>query len=247
MRIMFIIPFPFDEEGLANRAAQIPRGILNPDTAVDCMPVRNAAVVDDSYYERLIFDMYMTEAGVSAEEDGYDAVAVDTVSDCALYPLRSRLSIPVLGPGLVAYHVAAMLGKKFSILTMWDKWLHLYETNLTQYNLWPMCASIRHIDTPPDVESLFGEREQEIVERLTHEAELAIAEDGAEVIILGATTMHAAGDHMTEHLDVPVVNPGPVVLKMAETIVQLGLSHSKIGFPTPGLIQDEKFQSLMPR
>lgn len=244
MRIMFVIPFAFDGEGLANRAAQIPRQALDPDTQVDCVAVRDAAVVDDSYYERLIFDMYMTDVGVRAEDQGYDAVVVDTVSDCALYPLRSRLSIPVFGPGLVAYHVAGMLGKKFSIITMWDKWLHLYETNLTMYQLWPLCASIRHIDTPPDVEGLFGERSAEISEKLTSEAMRAVRDDGADVIILGATTMHQAGEYMRSRLPVPVINPGPVALKIAETTVKLGLSHSKIGFPAPGLIQDEKFFSL---
>jgi hypothetical protein len=30
MRIKYIVPFPFDEEGIANRAAQIPREILGP-------------------------------------------------------------------------------------------------------------------------------------------------------------------------------------------------------------------------
>jgi hypothetical protein len=46
MRIKYIIPFPFDDEGLANRAAQIPKAFLSPDTAVECVPVRNSAIVD---------------------------------------------------------------------------------------------------------------------------------------------------------------------------------------------------------
>ena len=51
MRIKFIIPFPFDDEGIANRAAQIPREILGPDTEVECVPVRNSATLIDCYYE----------------------------------------------------------------------------------------------------------------------------------------------------------------------------------------------------
>jgi hypothetical protein len=36
-----------------------------------------------------------------------------------------------------------------------------------------------------------------------------------------------------------------VAIKLAETIVQLGLSHSKAAFPSPTTIQDEKFFSLV--
>lgn len=244
MRIKFIIPFPFDDEGIANRAAQIPREILGPNTEVECIPVRNSATLVDCYYEALIFDMYITEAGLRAEEEGYDAVLMDTVSDSGLYALRSRLTIPVIGPGLVSYAVAIMLGKRFSIITMWDKWRHLYEKNLDTYHLGEKCASIRAVNIPPDVEALFAGKEEEMFEKLTAEARKAIEEDGADVILLGSTTMHQAGDYMAAHLPAPVINPGPVGIKMAETIVQLGLTHSKVAFPSPGTIIDDRFFSL---
>ena len=80
MRIKFIIPFPFDDEGIANRAAQIQRDVLGPDTQVECVPVRNSATVVADHYEAMLFDMYITEAGLRAEEEGYDAVVMDTVS-----------------------------------------------------------------------------------------------------------------------------------------------------------------------
>ena len=245
MRIKFIIPFPFDEEGIANRAAQIPREILGPNTEVECVPVRNSATMVTDYYESMLFDMYIAEAGLRAEEEGYDAVVMDTVSDSGLYALRSRLTIPVIGPGLVSYAVAIMLGKRFSIVTMWDKWRHLYEKNLDVYHLWEKCASIRAVNIPPDVEALFAGKEEEMFEKLTAEGRKAIEEDGADVILLGSTTMHQAGDYMSAHLPAPVINPGPVAIKMAETIVELGLSHSKVAFPTPPVIQDEKFFSLI--
>jgi allantoin racemase len=244
MRIKYIIPFPFDEEGIANRAAQIPSDLLGPDTEVECVPVRNSATLVDCYYEDLVFDMYITEAGLRAEEEGYDAVIMDTVSDSGMYALRSRLSIPVIGPGLVSYAVATMLGKKFSIVTMWDKWTHLYEKNLDTYRLWDKCASIRAVNIPPDVEALFEGKEEEMFGRLTDEAQRAIDEDGAGVILLGSTTMHQAGDYMAEHLPAPVINPGPVAIKITETLVELGLTHSKVDFPSPSTIIDDRFFSL---
>jgi allantoin racemase len=244
MRIKYIIPFPFDEQGIANRAEQIPKEILGSDTEVECVPVRNSATLVDCYYEALVFDMYIAEAGLRAEEEGYDAVVMDTVSDSGLYALRSRLDIPVIGPGLVSYCVAAMLGKRFSIVTMWDKWRHLYEKNLDTYHLWEKCASIRSVNIPPDVEALFAGKEEEMFEKLTAEGRKAIEEDGAGVILLGSTTMHQAGDYMAAHLPAPVINPGPVAIKITEALVQLGLTHSKVDFASPSTIIDDRFFSL---
>jgi Asp/Glu/hydantoin racemase len=244
MRIKFIIPFPFDDEGIANRAEQIPRELLGPDTEVECVPVRNSATLVDCYYEALIFDMYIVEAGLRAEEEGYDAVVMDTVSDSGLYALRSRLTVPVIGPGLVSYCVAMMLGKRFSIITMWDKWRHLYEKNLDTYHLWEKCASIRAVNIPPDVEALFAGKEEEMFEKLTAEGRKAIEEDGAGVILLGSTTMHQAGDYMAQNLPAPVINPGPVAIKITESLVELGLTHSKVDFASPSTIIDDRFLSL---
>jgi allantoin racemase len=244
MRIKYIIPFPFDEEGVANREAQIPHDLLGPDTEVECIPVRNSATLVDCYYEDLVFDMYIAEAGLRAEDEGYDAVVMDTVSDSGMYALRSRLRIPVIGPGLVSYVVGILLGKRFSIITMWDKWTHLYEKNLALYDLRQKCASVRAVNIPPDVEALFAGKEEEMFEKLTAEAQKAIEEDGAGVILLGSTTMHQAGDYMAEHLPTPVVNPGPVAIKLTEALVQLGLTHSKVDFPAPSTIIDDRFFSL---
>ena len=244
MRIKYIIPFPFDV-GQDIRSAQVPSDLLGDDTHVECVPVRNTATLVDCYYEDLIFEMYITEAGLRAEEEGYDAVVMDTVSDSGLSALRSRLTIPVLGPGLVSYAVAIMLGKRFSIITMWDQWRHLYEKNLDTYHLWGRCASIRAAGIRPDLEELLSGKEETVFPRLTEEARLAITEDGADVILLGSTTMHQAAEYMARHLEAPVINPGPVAIKMAEAMVQLGLGHSKVAFPSPAVIQDEKFFSLV--
>src|SRR3972149_3969503 len=100
--------------------------------------------------------MYIAEAAFRAEEEGYDAVIMDTVSDSGLYAMRSRLNILAIGPGLISYAVATMLGKKFSIVTMWDKWRHLYEKNLDTYHLREKCASIRAVNMPPAVEAPFA-------------------------------------------------------------------------------------------
>ncbi len=245
MRIKYIVPFPFDEVGLANREAQLPDELRTPGVDYDFVPVKNSCHNADSPYELLILDAYIAEAGLSSEDEGYDAVVMDTVSDSGLAALRSRLSIPVLGPGLVQQHVAAMLGKKFSILTMWQRWVSLYEKTMAEYGTRHFCASVRPIGVRPDQEQLLAGKEETVFAQLEEQGRLAIEEDGADVLLIGSTTMHQSVDHLRKALGVPVINPGTLTIKLAELFVQLGLSHSKRAFQVPEVIQDEKFHSLM--
>jgi allantoin racemase len=245
VRIKYIIPFAMDQASIANRDKLIPRHILDGDTSIECVPVRNHPRDGASYYETSIFDMYVTEAGLRAEAEGYDAVVMDSTTDSGLYALRSRLSIPVFGPGQLAFTVATLLGRRFSIVCYLDAHRHFYEKGLETYHLRDRCASIRTAGIQPDYETLFGEHAEEGFRVLTDTARTAIAEDGADVIILGSTTMGQAESYMRAQLPVPVVNPGPVAIKLTEAIVQLGLSHSKVAFPSPSELQDDKWFSLL--
>ena len=232
-RIKVIVPIPMDSSGVANRASQLPPEVIAPGFRPEFAAVSWGAALGDSYHDMLLMDWTVFQAGIDAEAEGYSAVVIDTVSDSGVRALRSRLSIPVVGPGECAFHMAMMLGKKFCVLTMWDEWFPLYEKTLTEYGYWPRCASLRSIKTRPDVAELLAGKEDIIFAKLKTEAEAAMAQDGADVIVLGSTTMHQSARWLAENLPIPVINPGLIAYKQAELLVQLGLSHSKKAFPFP--------------
>ena len=238
-RIKVIVPIPMDAAGVANRAAQLPPGMIAPGFRPEFAAVGWGAALGDSYHDMLLMDWTVFQAGIDAEAVGFSAVVVDTVSDSGVRALRSRLTIPVLGPGECAFQMAMTLGKKFTILTMWDEWFPLYEKTLTEYGYWSRCASLRSIKTRPDVAELLAGKEEVIFAQLKAEAEKAIAEDGADVIVLGSTTMHQSAAWLAANLPVPVINPGLIAYKQAELLVQLGLTHSKKAFPAPGVGNDQ--------
>ena len=238
-RVKIIVPIPMDEAGVANRASQLPSEVVRHGVVVDFVAVPWGAALGDSYYDTQLMDMSVFEAGLKAEEEGYDAVCIDTVSDSGMYALRSRLTIPVLGPGQAAFHVACMLGHKFSVITMWDEWFHLYKKVLSEYKLESRCASLRSINTRPDLEELLAGKEEVIFEKLENESLKAIEEDGADVIVLGSTTMHQSHGFLQEALPVPVINPGLISYKLCEIFLETGLTHSKKAFPSPQKPNDE--------
>jgi Asp/Glu/hydantoin racemase len=129
--------------------------------------------------------------------------------------------------------VALMLGERFSILIMWKRWRHLYRKTLAELDLGRRCASIRSIGVAPDNQSLLAGKEEEVFPRLLEAARLCVEEDGAEVILLGSTTMHQSHAYLSSRLPVPVINPGPLTYKLAEAALALRLKHSRKAFPTP--------------
>jgi allantoin racemase len=257
IRIKSISAFPQDEAGIARRRAKIPDGVLDEGTEVEIVGIRAAGVLlMDSHYNLALHEPFVVEAGLRSEEEGFDAVVVDTVTDIGVNALRSRLSIPVVGPGQTAYATATMLGRRFSILTRWERWRFLHDASLDAYGLRARCASIRAPSIPAEtVSALSGlnaaqaaavlEENDEYWEAFLGEAQAAIAEDGAEAIVLASMTMQRAAAFLRPRLEAPVVDPGPLALRTAESLVRLGLSHSKIGFQAPTRLHDEAFSALL--
>lgn len=147
-------------------------------------------------------------------------------------PLRSMLDIPVISPGKASMLFALMLGNRFGVLAQWDAALPRYQKAVQEYGLAAHCAAVESFDTPPDFSALMEGKEAEVFPKMKAAAERAI-DKGAEVICLGSTTMHQAAVFLADNLPVPVVNPGPLTYKLAETVLGLGLTHSRRAFPTP--------------
>ena len=246
-RIKVIVPIPMDAHGVANRRAQLSDQMIRPGFEVEFVAVKNGATLGDSYYDAALMDMFVIEAGLRAEQEGFAAVCIDTVSDSGLYALRSRLKIPVIGPGQAALHTACMLGHKFSIITMWDQWFHFYRKILAEYGLAARLASMRSINTRPDLAELLTGKEEVVFARLEAESLRAISEDGADVIVLGSTTMHQSHGYLSKRLPVPVINPGLIMYKLCEVFLELGLTHSKRAFSPPEVLKDDDiFTRLAP-
>jgi allantoin racemase len=98
-RVLVLVPFAFDEKGLANRRAQQNSVELGPDIEFDYRPVKAGPALYDSWHDLILADMSLFEAGLDAQRAGYDAVCIDTMSDSGVNGPRSVLDIPVSGPG----------------------------------------------------------------------------------------------------------------------------------------------------
>ena len=243
-RIKMIVPVPVPDIALPGFAAQIPAELQRPDITIDFVGTRHGANLLDSLYESTLGDAWVLEAGARAEEEGYHAVCINSMSDSGLNALRSRLTIPVVGPGRASFYLAADLGRRFSVITMCPRWNWIYEKLAAETGLGSRLASIRNIDTRPDTAELLAGKEEIVFAKLEIAARKAIDEDGADILILGSTTMHQSHSWLAPRLEVPLLNPGLVAFKQCEMLLDLGISHSKRCYFAPEVTKDDLLNSV---
>ena len=243
-RIKMILPVPLPASALEHFAAQLPASLRRADVSVDFGGCRDGARLLDSPYEWTLADAFVLDAGIEAHAEGYDAICSFSMSDSGVAALRSRLSIPVLGAAQSAFSLAAMLGKRFSIVTMWQPWQrHMIET-ATRYGFGDKLASVRHIGVRPDTSELLSGKEDFVFAKLEEEARRALDEDGADVIVLGSTTMYQAHAYLAARLPCPVVNPGWAAYKAIEGWLDMGIMQSRVAYPEPERPNDAVFLTI---
>lgn len=231
-RVLVLVPFPLDDDGIANRSEQTAEVLLRPDVTYEFRAVLAGPTSFVSPHDWMLLAAGIFEAGLSAQDDGYDAVVIDTVSDSGADELRSMLDIPVVGPGRASLLFALTLGSRFGILAQWEPALARYRKVIAEWGLTGHCAGVEHFDTPPDFATLIAGKEADVLPRM-EEGCRRLVDAGSDVIVLGSTTMHQAHGYLAEALPVPVINPGPLSYKLVEAMMSLGLTQSGRAYPRP--------------
>ena len=232
-KILVIVPFAMSHENLNLRKQQLAGLHIDASVQFDYRPVAAGPVNYSSHHDVALADISILQAGHTAQQEGYDAVCIDTMSDSGVAALRSVLSIPVVGPGKLSMLTAMTLGDKFSIVTMASRWKPLYKKALDELDMHRHCASVRAIEVLPDNQSLLNGKEEDVFPLLEQAAIDCIEKDGAQVLILGSTTMHQAHAYLSQKLKVPIINPGPLSYQWAMGMLGLNLSHSVLAYPRP--------------
>ncbi|MFD9663630.1 aspartate/glutamate racemase family protein [Rhodococcus sp. NPDC059968] len=162
---------------------------------------------------------------VRSYPEPYDAVIQAGYGEHGREGLQELLDVPVVDITEASASIAMMLGHKYSVVTTLDRTVPLIEDRLRLAGLDAKCASVRASGLP--VLALESDPERTI-EAIVDEAEAAVREDKAEVICLGCGGMAGLDDKIRERTGVPVVDGVSAAVKLAESLVGLGLSTSKV-------------------
>lgn len=165
-----------------------------------------------------------------AEKDGYDAVISYCYADVGVDAARQMANIPVIGPLEASVLTGILLGRKLSIVSvgaLYPPGEFYILPRLKENDLDSCCASVRGISF--DEFFVFSDdssKTERTKEALLSECKKALGEDGAHVLILACTGFPMARE-LRGVLGVPVIDAA-ITLKIAEALVDLGLSHSKV-------------------
>jgi allantoin racemase len=202
------------------------------DTEISIVSLEKGPASIESAYDEEIAAPWILEKVKEAEERKFDAIIIDCMGDPALDAARELVSIPVIGPAQASMLLASMLGERFSIVTVLKNVVPLFWRSARKYGFESKLSSIRYVEVPVlEIEK----KKVEVETKLINESKKAIEEDGADVIILGCTGFIGMARKMQETLHIPVVDPAPAALKLAESLIDLKLSISKLAYPKPPL------------
>jgi allantoin racemase len=201
-------------------------------TSVTVVDVPDGPASIESSYEELMAVPATLEGIRQAERDGYDAVIIGCFGDPGLDAARELVGIPVIGPGETSMLLAASLGHRYSIVTILDSVIPSQEHQAHKAGVLGKLASVEVTNIPVLElmnDPVFSKRRVEEVGRD------AIERHRADSLVLGCMTMSFldVAEEVGANLGVPVINAGRAALKAAETLVSMGMSHSKRAFPTP--------------
>lgn len=205
--------------------------IKRSDTVLNVMGAQNGPETIECAYDEALAIPPTLELVKKANREGYDAVILACFSDPGLEAAREISEIPIIGIEESTFHIAAMLGAKFSILTPRKERIPSRRQHVHMKGLDYFLASVRSLDLSVAETDANPKRTKK---RVLEVAQKAVEEDGAEVIILGCAGMAGYAPEIEKKLNVKVLDPTAVALKIAEAMVDLGVVHSKRGlFATP--------------
>jgi allantoin racemase len=155
-----------------------------------------------------------------------DATIIACFDDTGLDAARSFSPAPVIGVGEAAFHLASLVAGKFSVVTTLSRSVPAIEHNLVRYGLSSRCAKVRAADVAVLDLEIPGAPARG---RISREIDRAIDEDRAEAIVLGCAGMANLAAELSREHGLPVIDGVGAAVKLAESLVALGLETSKRG------------------
>lgn len=236
MRISYVVPGPMSKGPLGMAEVRRRERLLNEwafaGTEVRVLDVPTGPASIESAYEEMLAIPATLELIMQCERDGHDAAIIGCFGDPGLEAARELVRMPVVGPCESAMLLAAGLGHRFSVLTIYDSLIAGQELLAVKAGVRGKLASVRATNIP--VLELMKDPAATRA-RLIEVAGACVREDRADAILFGCMTMSFLdlAREVSQAVGVPAVNAARAALKQAEALVSMGLTHSKTAFPTP--------------
>ncbi|KHL05009.1 aspartate/glutamate racemase family protein [Sinomonas humi] len=163
---------------------------------------------------------------IAAHRDEVDGVLVAAFGDPGMPALKELVEIPVIGITEAALCAAALQGSRFSIIAISDRITAWYRECVEHFGFASRLASIRSLK-----EALrgIGTVQDDFRPTLVELARLAVAEDGADVVVLAGAPLAGLARDVASEIPVPVVDGIGAGVRFAEAVVGLRSGAHRAG------------------
>jgi allantoin racemase len=222
MKILLINPNT--TSSMTDKIAIAARAVARSDTEIIATNSKNGPVAIQGY-----LDIAACVPGLLDEVACYpdvDAIVIACFDDTGLDAVRTLVSVPVLGIGEAAYHLASMVANKFTVITTLSRSMPGLESNLARYGLLQKCSRVRATEIPV---LKLEEGDKSTLDKIRFEIREAIKYDHAEAIVLGCAGMADLVSMLSKEFGLPVIDGVAAGVTFAEALVNNKMSTSKIG------------------
>lgn len=232
MKLLFIRPIITERPDYLEE--EILREFAAPDTEIKAVHLDWGPDSIESEYDVIYSAPFVVEKAILGEKEGYDGIISYCFANPGVDAAREAVNVPCLGSGEAAINLALNLGRRIGIITILPNLVPLIRKQNLEYINMERIVTIRNIDVPVleiyDNEKLFN--------KLAEQANKAIVEDGADVLVLGCTGLAGMAQKLSNMLlqnntNVSVVDPAGASVKVMEAIIGNKLRHSKLAYMPP--------------
>ncbi|QYN03403.1 aspartate/glutamate racemase family protein [Pseudomonas protegens] len=212
-------------DSITQAIAHQAQSVAAPGTEIIGLTPYFGAESVEGNFESYLAAIAVMDRVLAYDHQPYDAVIQAGYGEHGREGLQELLNVPVVDITDAAASTAMFLGHAYSVVTTLDRTVPLIEDRLKLSGLYDRCASVRASGLAVlDLE----EDPLRAVEAIVRQAERAVTEDKAEVICLGCGGMAGLDEQIRQRTGVPVVDGVTAAVTIAESLVRLGLSTSKV-------------------
>lgn len=211
---------------MTSKIGAVAREIASSDTIIVAVNPKSGPVSIESRFDEIISAVGVIEEVRNGENESTDAYIIACFGDPGLLAARELTRAPVIGIAEAAFHMVTMISTRFTIVTTLPRTGIIAEHLLQSYGFSHHCRRVRAAEIPVlDLENDGAEA----LDRIIEECLRAKTEDNIGAIVLGCGGMANLTSHIQKRVGLPIVEGVTAAVKLAESLVNLGLGTSKHG------------------
>jgi len=200
---------------LVGRSARV---VAAPGTRVDAVQPTMGPASIESHYEEALAVPGILEQIALGEAENVDAYVIACFGDPGVDAARELARGPVLGIAEAAMHAAALVARRFTVVTTLGRTTARARELAHRYGFAEACVNVRACEVP-----VLALEDPAALVRLTAECRRAVQQDGADAVVLGCAGMADLCAVIADEIGVPVVDGVAAGTVLAQSLVALGL------------------------